>query len=203
MESNFKDNPHYHQVLQLPQDTDLLVTGVGSVSPVPGSHLHHHHHHHICDYFAALSMVSIIAMIVFSCHLTRIKNPGPLDTQSLSEISTSDIPPGIPCDSANSQVNSYHDHCLCHRNCHCHHCHPLSDETRSRDHFRDQNVTLPRVTRLVSRPFSRPKWSRLRSRDQYRHQNVTLRLITPLALVVPIESNGHQTLDKTGSTGFP
>ena len=63
----------------------------------------------------------------------------------------------------------------------------LSDETRSRDYFRDQNglepvsrpfwdqnVTLPRVTRLVSRPFSRPKWSRLRSRDQYRHQNVTL-----------------------------
>jgi len=53
-----------HEVLQLPQDTDLLVTGVGSVSPVPG----------------------------------------PLDTQSLSEISTSDIPPGIPCDSANSQT---------------------------------------------------------------------------------------------------
>ena len=104
MESTFKDNPHYHQVLQLPQDTDLLVTGVGSVSPVPGSHLPHHDHHHICDYFAALSMLSIIAMIIFSCHLTRIKNPGPLDTQSLSEISTSDIPPGIPCDSANSQV---------------------------------------------------------------------------------------------------
>ena len=46
----------------------------------------------------------------------------------------------------------------------------LSDETRSRDHFWDQNglkmvsrpfwdqnVTLPRVTRLVSRPYSRPK----------------------------------------------
>ena len=63
----------------------------------------------------------------------------------------------------------------------------LSDETRSRDHFWDQNglkpvsrpfwdqnVTLPRVTRLVSRPYSRPKWSQFRSRDQYRHQNVTL-----------------------------
>ena len=40
--------------------------------------------------------------------------------------------------------------------------------------FRDQNVTLHRVTRLVSRPYSRPKWSQFRSRDQYRHQNVTL-----------------------------
>jgi hypothetical protein len=63
----------------------------------------------------------------------------------------------------------------------------LSDETGSRDHFRDQNglesvsrpiwdqiVTLPRVTRLVSRPFLRPKWSRFRSRDKYRHQNVIL-----------------------------
>ena len=62
----------------------------------------------------------------------------------------------------------------------------LSDETGSRDRLRDQNglesvsrpfwdqnVTLPRVTRLVSRPFLRPKWSRFRSRDQYRHQNVT------------------------------
>ena len=69
--------------------------------------------------FAALCLVAI------SYNLTLIKNAGPLDTQSLSEISTSDIPPGIPCDSANSQVNSYHDHCLCHRNCHCHHCHPI------------------------------------------------------------------------------
>ena len=63
----------------------------------------------------------------------------------------------------------------------------LSDETRSRDHFWDQNglkpvsrpfwdqnVTLSRVTRLVSRPDSRPKWSQFRSRDQYQHQNVTL-----------------------------
>ena len=59
----------------------------------------------------------------------------------------------------------------------------LSDETGSQEHFQDQNglepvsrpfwvqsVTLPRVARLVSRPFSRPKWSR----DRYRHQNVTL-----------------------------
>ena len=40
--------------------------------------------------------------------------------------------------------------------------------------FWDQNVTLPRVTRLVSRPYLRPKWSQFWSRDQYRHQNVTL-----------------------------
>ena len=40
--------------------------------------------------------------------------------------------------------------------------------------FGDQNVTLHRVTRLVSRPFSRPKQCRFRSRNQYRHQNTTL-----------------------------
>ena len=64
---------------------------------------------------------------------------------------------------------------------------PLSDKTGSRDIFWDQNgletilrpnVTLPRVTRAVSRPFSRPKWSLYQSRDQYRHKNVTLCFMT-------------------------
>ena len=65
--------------------------------------------------------------------------------------------------------------------------HYLEWQDWSRDHFRDQNglkpvsrpfwnqnVTLPRVTRLVSRPFSRLKWSQFQSRDRYRHQNIKL-----------------------------
>ena len=47
----------------------------------------------------------------------------------------------------------------------------LSDETGSRDHFWDQNVTLPRVTRLVSRPFSRPNGREIGIEHKMSHSN--------------------------------